>query len=77
MLNLIFHEHKFRFRLTRITETMVDEGQYVGAGRAVASVFSTDVAEVRLPLTGADIAALGVPIGYEADGVRVYGLAVD
>jgi RND family efflux transporter MFP subunit len=51
----------------RITETMVDEGQYVGAGRVVASVFSTDVAEVRLPLTDADIAALGVPIGYEAD----------
>ena len=58
----------------RITETMVDEGQYVGAGRTVASVFSPDVAEVRLPLTDADIAALGVPIGYEADegaGLRV------
>jgi RND family efflux transporter MFP subunit len=58
----------------RITETMVDEGQYVGIGRTVASVFSTDVAEVRLPLTDADIAALGVPIGYEADegvGLRV------
>ena len=58
----------------RIIETMADEGQYVGAGRTVASVFSTDVAEVRLPLTDADIAALGVPIGYEADegaGLRV------
>ncbi|MEC8158924.1 MAG: efflux RND transporter periplasmic adaptor subunit [Pseudomonadota bacterium] len=58
----------------RITDTMADEGQYVGAGRTVASVFSTDVAEVRLPLTDADIAALGVPIGYEADegaGLRV------
>ena len=51
----------------RITETMVDEGQYVGPGRVVASVFSTDVAEVRLPLTDADMAALGVPIGYEAE----------
>ena len=50
----------------RITQTMVDEGQYVGVGRTVASVFSTDVAEVRLPLTDADIAALGVPIGFEA-----------
>lgn len=58
----------------RVTETMVDEGQYVGAGRAVASVFSTDVAEVRLPFTDADIGALGVPIGYEAAegaGLRV------
>ena len=58
----------------RITETMVDEGQYVGAGRAVASVFSTDIAEVRLPLSDADIAALGVPIGYDAGdgaGLRV------
>jgi RND family efflux transporter MFP subunit len=58
----------------RIMETMVDLGQFVGAGRAIASVFSTDVAEVRLPLTDADIAALGVPIGYvapEGGGLRV------
>jgi RND family efflux transporter MFP subunit len=58
----------------RIIETAVDEGQYLGLGRTIASVFSTDVAEVRLPLTDADIAALGVPIGYEADvgeGLRV------
>jgi len=52
----------------RIIETAVDEGQYLGLGRTIASVFSTDLAEVRLPLTDADIAALGVPIGYEADG---------
>lgn len=47
----------------RITQTSVDEGQYLGLGRTIASVFSTDVAEVRLPFTDADIAALGVPIG--------------
>lgn len=51
----------------RITSTMVDEGQYVGMGRTIASVFSTDIAEVRLPLTDLDIAALGVPIGFEAE----------
>ena len=51
----------------RITSTMVDEGQYVGMGRTIASIFSTDVAEVRLPLTDRDIAALGVPIGFEAE----------
>lgn len=58
----------------RITQTSVDEGQYLGLGRTIASVFSTDVAEVRLPFTDADIAALGVPIGYEAEegeGLRV------
>lgn len=58
----------------RIMQTSVDEGQYLGLGRTIASVFSTDVAEVRLPFTDADIAALGVPIGYEAEegeGLRV------
>ena len=58
----------------RITQTFVDEGQYLGLGRTVASVFSTDIAEVRLPFADADIAALGIPIGYEAEegkGLRV------
>jgi len=58
----------------RIIQTSVDEGQYLGLGRTIASVFSTDIAEVRLPFTDADIAALGVPIGYEAlegEGLRV------
>ena len=50
----------------RITQTSVDEGQYLGLGRTIGSVFSTDIAEVRLPFTDADIAALGIPIGYEA-----------
>ena len=59
----------------RLKETMVDLGQFVGAGRTVASVFSTDVAEVRLPLTDADIAALGIPIGYVAPEGK--GLLVD
>lgn len=59
----------------RITSTMVDEGQYVGMGRTIASIFSTDVAEVRLPLTDRDIAALGVPIGFEAEPEK--GLAVE
>ena len=59
----------------RITSTMVDEGQYVGMGRTIASIFSTDVAEVRLPLTDRDIAALGVPIGFEAEPEQ--GLAVE
>ena len=58
----------------RITQTSVDEGQYLGLGRTIASVFSTDIAEVRLPFTDADIAALGIPIGYESEegkGLRV------
>lgn len=58
----------------RISATMVDEGQYLNLGKVIASVFSTDVAEVRLPLANKDLAALGVPIGYEAadyGGLRV------
>ena len=50
----------------RVAKTMVDEGQYLTPGRAVASVFSIDVAEVRLPLSDSDLSALGVPIGYQA-----------
>ena len=50
----------------RVAKTMVDEGQYLTPGRAVASVFSIDVAEIRLPLSDSDLSALGVPIGYQA-----------
>ena len=46
----------------RIAKTMVDEGQYLTPGRAVASVFSIDVAEVRLPLSDSDLSALGLSL---------------
>lgn len=59
----------------RITETLVDLGQYVTPGKLVARAFATDRVEVRLPLNDVELAALGVPIGYAAGDQP--GLPVD
>ncbi|TGD72127.1 efflux RND transporter periplasmic adaptor subunit [Mangrovimicrobium sediminis] len=50
----------------RVAETYVQVGQYIVAGTPLAEVFGTDLVEVRLPLTDAQLAALGLPIGYTA-----------
>ena len=39
-------------------------GQYITAGTVLGEVFSTDVAEVRLPLTDAQLTELNLPMGY-------------
>jgi RND family efflux transporter MFP subunit len=39
-------------------------GAYVGPSVAVADVFATDVMEIRVPLTNADLQTLQVPIGF-------------
>ena len=59
----------------RIAMTTVDLGQFVSAGKVVGSAFSTDSVEVRLPLTDAQLGALGVPIGYRFEEGQ--GLPVD
>lgn len=41
-------------------------GQYVTPGTRLGRAFATDVVEVRLPLTTAQLANLGLPIGYSA-----------
>ena len=46
---------------------MVDVGQYVTPGMPLGSAFATDVVEVRVPLTDAQLASLGLPIGYIAE----------
>jgi multidrug efflux pump subunit AcrA (membrane-fusion protein) len=43
---------------------MVDVGQVVSPGQRIARVFSTDAAEVRVPLSDADLALLGLPIAF-------------
>lgn len=48
----------------RISEKYVDVGQYVAPGTAVAKVYDTDVAEVRLPLTDRQVALLDLPLSY-------------
>ena len=59
----------------RVTETLVDLGQYVNPSKVVGRVFASDRVEVRLPLNDSQLAALGVPIGYSAE--ENGGLPVD
>ncbi len=49
----------------RISEKLVDVGQFVAPGAAIAGLYATDVVEVRLPLTGRQVALLDLPLSYE------------
>lgn len=51
----------------RITEKMVDVGQYVSPGTMIGRAFATDVVQIRLPLNDSQLASLGLPIGYVAE----------
>ena len=48
----------------RVRERRANVGDYVGPGAPVATVFATDVMEVRIPLTDSDLAALRTPVGF-------------
>jgi RND family efflux transporter MFP subunit len=50
----------------RVRSERVDVGQFVSRGTPVASLYSTDFAEVRLPLNDKELAFLELPLG----GVR-------
>jgi RND family efflux transporter MFP subunit len=50
----------------RVREESVDVGQFVERGKAVARVYSVDVAEIRLPLASEELAYLSLPLGYRA-----------
>ncbi|GGY54058.1 efflux RND transporter periplasmic adaptor subunit [Parvularcula lutaonensis] len=61
----------------RVRSVNADVGQYVTPGQALGQIFATDIAQVRLPLTDADLAKLDLPFAFEAgDGegprVRLY-----
>ena len=43
-----------------------DLGQFVTPGRTLGRIFSTDVVEVRLPLTDNDLSKMELPFGYVA-----------
>ncbi len=51
----------------RIRRAMVDVGQYVMTGQALAEAYSTDVAEVRLPIGAEDLAFVDLPMLHEGD----------
>ncbi len=56
----------------RISEKFVDIGQFISPGTAVATVYDTDVAQVRLPLTDRQIALLDLPLGFDDSSPRAF-----
>jgi RND family efflux transporter MFP subunit len=54
----------------RISEKYVDLGQYVASGSAIAKVYDTDLAQVRLPLTDRQVALLDLPLSYDSGPVE-------
>jgi RND family efflux transporter MFP subunit len=48
----------------RVRERLAGEGQFVTPGAALGRLFSTDIAEIRLALTDADLAKLGLPVAF-------------
>ena len=48
----------------RVREKNVDIGQYVRIGDEIATVYSVDFAEIRLPLPDAELAYLDLPLSY-------------
>ncbi len=51
----------------RVRERSIGIGQYVSAGTKLGRVFSTDIVEIRLPLTDTQLAELNLPMGFMAD----------
>jgi RND family efflux transporter MFP subunit len=49
----------------RIRETFVDLGQYITPGTRIAKIYSTDVVEVRLPLSDRQAALIDLPVNFE------------
>jgi len=50
----------------RVRAKSSDLGQFVSPGRTLGRIFSTDVIEVRLPLTDNDLSKMDLPIAYVA-----------
>ncbi len=51
----------------RVRQKLADLGQYVGPGTRIGEVFSTDTAQVRLPLTDSELGRAGIPVAFRAD----------
>lgn len=50
----------------RVRERIAGVGQFVSPGAQLGRIFSTDIAEIRLPLTDADLTKLGLPLDFVA-----------
>ncbi len=59
----------------RVHEETVDVGQFASPGQSLGRVFATDVVEVALPITDAQLGQLGIPLAFaetaSAKGPRV------
>jgi RND family efflux transporter MFP subunit len=54
----------------RVMQRNVDVGDFVTIGVPVASLFSTDAAQIRVPLTDADLQALGLYPGFAPSAAK-------
>lgn len=63
LLNLQRTELKAPFD-GRVRERLAGEGQFISPGAALGRIFSTDVAEIRLPLADSDLAKLGISFAF-------------
>lgn len=52
----------------RVRTERVDVGQFVNRGESIATLYSIDFAEARLPVLDEDLAFLSVTLGKHADG---------
>lgn len=48
----------------RVRERLAGVGQFISPGAAIGRIFSTDVAEIRLPLADSDLAKLGISLAF-------------
>jgi len=49
----------------RVREKLADVGQYVTPGQRLGRIFSTDVVEIRVPLSDNELALLDLPIAFQ------------
>lgn len=52
----------------RVTERLVDAGEFVGTNSRLGRIYGTDIMDVRLPMTQTDLRQAGLFLGYEAKG---------
>ena len=55
----------------RVRTKSSDIGQFVSPGSPLGRIFSTDIVQVRLPLTDADLSKIDLPIAYNAESREV------